>query len=158
MTTREYMYHRRKKVLRFFAKPEIEPLDLSMSESLKGWVDLFSHSQEELDKWVNDNVGIPIERMGSNQRVCENEGCSHYATVKCELDYQDEITNEWKVQTEWLCCEHANEEGYCMGCGTFIAGTGMEFTNNGYCDNCWDEIKYNEIDEEEDFADGSLDY
>lgn len=93
-----------------------------------------------------------------NQRICENEGCSHYATVKCELDYQDEKTNEWKVQTEWLCCDHANEEGYCMGCGTFIAGTGMEFRNNGYCDNCWDEIKSNEIDDDEDFPDGSLDY
>ncbi len=93
-----------------------------------------------------------------NQRICENEGCSHYATVKCELDYQDEKTDEWKVQTEWLCCDHANEEGYCMGCGTFIAGTGMEFTNNGYCDNCWDEIKSNEMEDEEDFADGSLDY
>lgn len=94
----------------------------------------------------------------TNKRICENEGCSHYASVKCELDYQDQDTEEWKTQTEWFCCEHANEGGYCMGCGTFIAGTGMEYTNNGYCDNCWDEIRSNEIDDEEYFSNGSLDY
>lgn len=92
------------------------------------------------------------------ERICENEGCSHYATVKCELDCQDKETGEWEIITEWLCCEHAEEEGYCMGCGTFIAGTGMEYTNNGYCDNCWDEIKSNDQYEEEDYPDGSLDY
>lgn len=100
---------------------------------------------------------IPIKRT-PNSKICEDEGCSHYATVKCMLDYQDEETGEWKEQVEWLCCEHANDAGYCMGCGTFIAGTGMEYTNNGYCDNCWDEIRSSEMDDEEDFPDGSLDY
>ncbi len=101
---------------------------------------------------------IPKEK-NPDRRICENEACSHYATVMCELDYQDEKTGKWEIQTEWLCSDHAHKEGYCMGCGTFIAGTGMEFNNNGYCDNCWDEIKSSEIDdEEEDFANGSLDY
>lgn len=99
---------------------------------------------------------IPVKRS-PNDTVCEDEGCSHAATVKCLLDYQDE-NGEWKEQVEWLCTDHANESGYCMGCGTFIAGTGMEYTNNGYCDNCWDEIRSNDIDDEEDFYDGSLDY
>jgi len=98
------------------------------------------------------------EKINPNARICEDEGCFHFATIECELDYQDEITNEWKVQAEWLCSTHAEEQGYCMGCGTFIAGTGMEFTNNGYCDNCYDEIKSNDFEDEEDFSDGSLDY
>jgi len=100
---------------------------------------------------------IPIKR-DPNSTICEDEGCSHFATVKCDLDYQDEKTNEWKVQTEWLCCHHAEEQGYCMGCGTFIAGTGMEFSNNGNCDNCYDQIRENDFDDDEDFSDGSLNY
>lgn len=97
------------------------------------------------------------EKRHPNSRICEDEGCSHYAAVKCDLDYQDEKTNEWKTQTEWLCCDHAEEQGYCIGCGTFIAGTGMEFTNNGWCDNCYDQIKENDFDDD-DFSNGSLDY
>jgi len=40
-----------------------------------------------------------------NQRICENEGCSHYATVKCELDYQNEETKECTEQVEDKCSE-----------------------------------------------------
>lgn len=98
------------------------------------------------------------EKRSPNDRICENEGCSHRATVKCVLDYHDEETNEWKEDVEWLCYEHAEDAGYCMGCGTFIAGTGMEYRNNGYCDNCWDEIKSSEYEDDEDFYNGSLDY
>lgn len=99
-----------------------------------------------------------LERNDPNAQVCEDEGCPNQARVKCILDYHDEETDEWKEEVEWLCVHHANEAGYCMGCGTFIAGTGMEFRNNGYCDNCWDEIRSNEVDDEEEFPYGSLDY
>lgn len=109
--------------------------------------------------FLNDIIDWDMpETINPNAKICEYEGCSHFATVECELDYQDETTNEWKVQTEWLCSTHAEEEGYCMGCGTFIAGTGMEFANNGYCDNCYDQIRENDFDDEEDFCDGSLNY
>jgi hypothetical protein len=91
--------------------------------------------------------------------ICENEGCSHKGFA-CYLpgDYNEETKEFQEDSIEYLCCEHAEEQGYCMGCGTFIAGTGMEFRNNGYCDNCWDEIRASEFDDEEDFPDGSLDY
>lgn len=100
--------------------------------------------------WLLD-WDIPLKKS-PNDRICEDERCSHYATTKCVLDYQDEISGEWKEEVIWLCAEHAEEGGYCMCCGTFIAGTGMEFRNNGYCDNCHDQIH------EDDFYDGSLDY
>lgn len=116
------------------------------------------HRRKKQQRYIdNMDWDIPIKRT-PNDRICEDEGCSHFASVKCELDYQDEVTGEWKIQTEWLCCDHAEEAGYCMGCGTFIAGSGMEYRNNGYCDNCWDEIKSNEIDDDEDYPYGSLDY
>lgn len=104
------------------------------------------------------NWDIP-EKKNPNDQICEDEGCSNFARVKCVLDYVDEKTQEWKEEVEWLCVDHANEAGFCMGCGVFIAGTGMEYTNNGYCDNCWDEIKSNDMDDdEEEFYGGSLDY
>jgi len=117
------------------------------------------HKFKKHQRFLNDFIDwdIPVNR-NPNDPICEEEGCSHDATVKCVLDYLDEETNEWKEQVEWFCTDHANEEGYCMGCGTFIAGTGMEFTNNGYCDNCFDEIRSNDIEDEEDFSDGSLNY
>ena len=108
----------------------------------------------ENDEFLDWN--IPEEKE-EDIHICENEGCSHKA-FKCQLDYYNEETKEWEEQIEYLCCEHAEDAGFCMRCGTFIAGTGMEFWNNGYCDNCWDEIRSNEIDDEEDFPDGSLDY
>lgn len=92
---------------------------------------------------------VPALPRSPNDRICENEGCSHFATVQCELDYFNEETKEWEVQTEWLCTVHAEEEGYCIGCGTFISGTGMEFTNNGYCDNCRDQIDDSRYEEED---------
>ena len=117
------------------------------------------HRNKKNRKWLErfNDFDVP-PTLDPNGSICEDEGCSHQAVVKCVLDYWDENTQEWKEDFEWLCCDHANEAGYCMGCGIFIAGTGMEFTNNGYCDNCFDEIRSNDFDDEEDFTYGSLEY
>lgn len=91
--------------------------------------------------------------------ICENEGCSHKGFA-CRLpgDYNEDKKEFGEDSIEYLCSEHAEESGYCMGCGEFISGTGMEYRNNGYCDNCWDEIKSNDVADDEDFPYGSLDY
>jgi len=105
-----------------------------------------------------DNWKEPEEKE-EDIHICENEGCSHKG-FHCYLsgDWDEKLQDFEEDHIEYLCPKHAEEQGYCMGCGTFIAGTGMEFRNNGYCDNCWDEIKSSEIEDEEDFPDGSLDY
>jgi len=111
-----------------------------------------------MDPDIIDWDNLPEKNEGDH--ICENEGCSHVGFA-CRLpgEYNNETKQFEEDEIEYLCAEHAQEEGYCMGCGEFIAGTGMEFTNNGYCDNCWDEITSNEVDEdEEDYPDGSLDY
>jgi len=83
--------------------------------------------------------------------ICENEGCSHKGFA-CHLagEWNEETKDFDEDSIEYLCPTHAEEQGYCMGCGTFIAGTGMEFRNNGYCDNCYDEIRASEIDDDDE--------
>jgi len=95
------------------------------------------------------NWEIPEEKE-EDIHICENEGCSHKGFA-CRLDgdYDEQTKTFGEDQIEYLCCEHAKEQGYCMGCGEFIAGTGMEFHNNGYCDNCYDEIRSDTMDEDE---------
>lgn len=98
---------------------------------------------------------IPEEKE-EDIHICENEECSHKGFA-CRLpgDYNEETKEFGEDEVEYLCATHAEEQGYCMGCGEFIAGTGMEFANNGYCDNCYDEIKSAESwDDEEYYEDG----
>jgi len=98
------------------------------------------------------NWEIPEEKE-EDVHICEKDDCSHKGFA-CRLpgDYNEETKTFKEDQVEYLCAKHAEEAGYCMGCGEFIAGTGMEFRNNGYCDNCWDEIRSSEADyDEEDF-------
>jgi hypothetical protein len=48
---------------------------------------------------------------------------------------------------EYLCTEHAVEQGYCAYCGDFAAGTnGFDYIHPGACDKCHDEIS-SEIDD-----------
>jgi len=56
----------------------------------------------------------------------------------------------------YLCPECNDGTWYCMGCGQFCAGiSSFDFGEHaGYCDNCWDEIKSNERDEEDDYNSG----
>lgn len=112
------------------------------------------YHKRKKQRWLDWDIP---DRRNPNARICEDESCSHFATVECRLDYFNEETDEWEEQIEWLCTEHAEENGYCMGCGTFIAGTGMEFTNNGYCDNCWDEIRSQWEEENDDFDEDYFD-
>lgn len=50
---------------------------------------------------------------------------------------------------------HAAEKGYCCCCGQFCAGsTSFDFTHPGYCDNCYEEVRSDYEDEDdEDFFD-----
>lgn len=115
----------------------------------------FKYHNRKKWKFINwDN----LPEQEKHDHICEHEECSHFATVKCQLDFFNEETNEWEIIEEWFCTDHAQEEGYCMGCGTFIAGSDMQWANDGFCDNCFDQIRDNDRFEEEDFPDGTLDY
>jgi hypothetical protein len=68
---------------------------------------------------------------------CENKG------IKCLIpgaliDSDDEMQR--------YCTEHAAENGFCYGCGIFCAGIeSFDFGQYpGLCDNCADEVRYND--------------
>lgn len=40
-----------------------------------------------------------------------------------------------------LCESHARELGFCPRCGEFVGGIdGIEFLQEGYCDDCWQDL------------------
>ena len=109
----------------------------------------------QLNKMIMENDfldwDLPEEKE-DDIHICEDEGCSHKGFA-CRLpgDWNEEKQLFEEDQIEYLCWEHANKEGYCTGCGEFIAGTGMAFRNNGLCDNCYDEIRTDTDDENYDY-------
>lgn len=108
-----------------------------------------------MDSYGDDMIpwDLPEERAENIEHICENEECSHKGFA-CWLpgDYNEDKGEFEEDSIEYLCAEHAKEQGYCIGCGEFIAGTGMEFRNNGFCDNCYDEIRSDSDDWDDDLG------
>jgi hypothetical protein len=95
-----------------------------------------------MENFDDDFDEIPYQSSGLTCEVCGYDD-----SIKCYLDPPHE--NEQPNQI--LCGEHAAKEGYCCCCGLFCAGmTSFDFTHPGYCDNCYDEVRSNEDDDEED--------
>lgn len=87
------------------------------------------------------------EPMPESGHKCER--CESMDAIDCTV--WDETQEDDYLHT-WLCAEHAQEEGHCMGCGDHCAGmTSYDFHHPGYCDNCWDEITSGEWDEDDDY-------
>lgn len=53
----------------------------------------------------------------------------------------EEKYNE-KIEDYYYCYKHAENSGFCLGCGYFLAGTdSFDFSKcKGYCQECIDEI------------------
>lgn len=78
--------------------------------------------------------------------VCEK--CGYTDSIKCTIwglgDGEDDTVTI-------LCGKHAADEGYCCCCGEFCSGmTSFDFHHPGYCDNCYDEVKRNFGDDDDD--------
>lgn len=96
--------------------------------------------------------GIGLEKMN---HPCEHEGCTEAnATLPCYYpDYEGPY--DYDHASLWLCAAHAQEEGFCWGCGQFWAGIeSFDFDPAGLCDNCRDEHD----SDEERFDDDDLGY
>lgn len=88
--------------------------------------------------------------------MCEHEGCISIETQECHNGFAEpEIV-------EWLCAEHAVENGYCLYCQNFAAGSeDYDFSayrggHEGYHASCWNDLRADagEFDEDdEDFYD-----
>jgi hypothetical protein len=65
---------------------------------------------------------------------CQHEGCDARG-VECR--HPDD-----NAGPEYFCGKHAQDAGYCYGCGGFCAGIGsFEVSISGLCDECDAEAK-----------------
>ena len=87
-----------------------------------------------------------------NEIKCQEPACNARGNVKCIIpDYFDaEKQKDEPDLEEYLCANHAAENGYCTGCGIFIAGLEISITGS-LCENCIAEI--NQDYQDEDFDD-----
>lgn len=89
--------------------------------------------------------GLDWYLKDSDKVKCNHEGCNE-AGDPCYLEL-DEVH-------EYLCPKHCEENGYCTGCGTFIAGW-IDF--GSLCDNCSDELESDTWEEDdEDYCDEDI--
>ena len=98
--------------------------------------------------YYNGLTGIII-KIFSEVPCCQYPGCIEPGTP-CEIQGDREPDSPIY---EYFCNEHKEDEGYCAGCGIFIAGIGID----RYCDNCRQEIDYNDredFNDEDDLYDG----
>jgi len=108
-----------------------------------------------------------------NEKPCDFPDCESTDTTPCSLyRYQPDATGWWYLRTyglvtglkrlwqlwrhsyiklppirlppEYLCPEHAKEEGFCWGCGSFVAGgdNGFDLRGEWLCANCRPEPEY----------------
>jgi len=71
------------------------------------------------------------------------EGCTEPALGCC---YPDD-----DQPSEFYCCTHAAENGFCWLCGTFCGGLeSFEFFHPGLCDQCYDQIQHENGDGADD--------
>lgn len=75
-----------------------------------------------------------------SEQVCEFEGCRE---TKTEF-YTYAALDDGGQSGEWLCWEHAIEEGFCVWCGYFGAGDeDYDFSPmRGYHRDCYEALRY----------------
>lgn len=83
---------------------------------------------------------------------CEEEGCQSFLTT----EYHWLFAPPGEPKTIWLCGEHAVENGFCLWCRNFAAGSeDYDFSPlKGYHRDCYDELR---AELGEDIVDGDED-
>ena len=81
--------------------------------------------------------------MPETMTRCSFDGCeSPEPAISCRASPGSEFA-------ESLCPEHAQESGYCPGCGIFSAGT-SPFDEDGLCETCQADEEGDEFDEDDE--------
>ena len=89
-----------------------------------------------------------VSKIQTEPHVCDEKGCTSTDTMPVWLEPGDEPDG-------YYCGEHIEQAGFCKGCGQFSAGIeSFSFGDfPGFCDNCAEEIRYEEALEAGDFDD-----
>ena len=86
--------------------------------------------------------------MSAETHVCEHDDCTSTETQQFVYPIGDEST--------WLCDDHIADGGFCIGCHHFCAGTeDYDFSPlPGWCGECYDELRYEtgEYDDDDDYG------
>lgn len=84
--------------------------------------------------------------MRTNTGTCDKCKNETEFITDCYLPVQDGVY-------ERLCPVCLKEDGsYCLVCGQYCSGIeSFDFIHPGYCDNCWDEIRSDCDDEDDEF-------
>lgn len=95
-------------------------------------------------------VNAPLLRVKYRLHRCMEPGCWQPGDSCFYPDYEDIDRPD-----EYICWEHKEHSGFCMGCGMFWGGIeSFEFLHPGWCDNCWHEIDDSwEYEYEDDYYD-----
>lgn len=91
---------------------------------------------------------------------CDQPLCESEDAIECRVLYANEDGTD---MVEHYCPEHAEQNGYCWGCGLFCAGIErFDFAESyggikGLCENCEDEVKA-DMGEYDDHDEAPWDY
>lgn len=79
---------------------------------------------------------------------CEEENCT---SMEAE-QYEWPVTEPGEKSEVWFCYDHAIENGFCVWCHYFGAGSDdYDFSGHkGYHRECWDELRYEVGESDED--------
>lgn len=109
---------------------------------------------------------IPTFRINESAGVCEYEGCNQGGIafylepwdkeegIEPERTSHGEPCDGSLVSSIW-CAEHAQNGGFCLGCGGFYAGIESFDFGNGFCFNC--ESEYSSDEERERYFQDEVD-
>ncbi|HYF52632.1 MAG TPA: hypothetical protein VEA41_00045 [Salinarimonas sp.] len=84
----------------------------------------------------------------AEERPCLVPGCSE-AGIPCHIPAEGRYADDGTDLADWYCPTHAREYGYCVACGTFVAGEDV-FERNGMCEHCQAEADENDRPGDED--------
>ncbi len=74
------------------------------------------------------------EHYESMKHPCDHEGCTADGWPGWSLWGDEEPIG-------WTCDKHAQQQGFCSGCHTFMAGMeSFDFSPSGLCDDCSEEL------------------
>lgn len=87
---------------------------------------------------------------------CEYEGCTSTQTEAFEWP----VVEPGEESEVWFCYEHAIENGFCIWCNHFGAGSeDYDFSGHrGFHRDCYEELRYEAGEYDEDEDDDGWDY
>lgn len=123
---------------------------IAVSTDLDPFGDEIPVARIRFDNGVEESFAFS-ELCDGTPHICEFDGCTSLETDR----YEYPVPEDGVYPSEWLCAEHAVEQGFCYGCGGFFAGTeSYDFSPvKGLCYDCRSELDEPEGEGDADYYD-----